>query len=129
MEQEKVDLDYKRIGQKLREERERLNLSRGQLAEIIGLSDYYVGQLERGERRMSLQVLIKIAACLHISLDSLVLGKNTCYHSYVNDDSKNYDRTSNKTWNEIQALLNKCSPQELVLVKKLLETILPYLHS
>lgn len=128
MNQEKEELYYKEIGQKLREERERLNLSRGQFAEIIGLSDYYVGQLERGERRMSLQVLIKIATSLHVSLDNLILGKNNYCDSCVNDISESYDNTYNKTWNEIQSLLKKCSPQELALVNKLLKTILPFLH-
>ncbi|RKL62247.1 XRE family transcriptional regulator [Thermoanaerobacteraceae bacterium SP2] len=47
--------------QRIRKEREKLGLTREKFAEIIGLSDYYVGQLERGERQMSLNVLVKIA--------------------------------------------------------------------
>ena len=63
----KTDIDHRIIGQRIREERENLELSREEFAEIIGLSDYYVGQLERGERQMSLPASVKIATCLHVS--------------------------------------------------------------
>ena len=71
----KVKIDNIAIGKRIREEREKLELSREEFAEIVELSDYYIGQLERGERQMSLPVLVNIADCLHISLDYLIFGK------------------------------------------------------
>ena len=65
-------IDTAAIGQRIREERKKLNLTREELAEILGLSDYYVGQLERGERQMSLPVLIRIVSCLHVSWTTLL---------------------------------------------------------
>jgi len=108
----KTWVDNKAIGMRIRKEREVLNLSREKFAEIIGLSDYYVGQLERGERQMSLPVLVKTANCLHISLDYLVFGISE------------YDNSSNT---ELNNLLNKCSSKELDLLNQLVKTILPYL--
>jgi transcriptional regulator with XRE-family HTH domain len=122
-------LNNKAIGQRMRREREKLDLSREKFAEIIGLSDYYVGQLERGERQMSLPVLVKIANCLHISLDFLIFDI-TNHHAYFAHDAQNSYHTSDTIKDpEINALLNKCSLQELGLIKKIIKTILPYLNN
>lgn len=121
-------IDHKAIGQRMREQREILELSREEFAEIIGLSDYYVGQLERGERQMSLSVLVKIINCLHISLDYLILGQRAPQAYYTHDVRDVYKTEGTNEYEEINILLNKCSPEELKLVKKILQTILPYLR-
>jgi len=121
-----VEINNRNIGQRIREERENLGLSREEFAEIIGLSDYYVGQLERGERQMSLPVLVKIVNCLHVTLDYLIFGKTT-YDGYYAHDARNvYEAGDSNKDTEINSLLNKCSPRELDLVKRLIKIILPY---
>ncbi|MHB1406148.1 MAG: helix-turn-helix domain-containing protein [Desulfitobacteriaceae bacterium] len=136
-------IDNKTVGQRIRQERDKLKLSREEFAEMIGLSDYYVGQLERGERQMSLPVLVKVTHCLHLSLDYLVFGKNHDSPYYLNDTLNPYasnitDLTESsaathafdsyrETRMDVYELINKCSPKELDLVKKLIITILPYM--
>ncbi|HHV98821.1 MAG TPA: helix-turn-helix transcriptional regulator [Clostridiaceae bacterium] len=120
-------IDNKAIGQRIRNERENLGLSREEFAEMVGLSDYYIGQLERGERQMSLPVLVKVSNCLHVSLDFLVFGITSGSAGSVNEPDN--DGTYNVNANgEISSLLEKCSPKELELFKKLIKTILPYLQ-
>jgi transcriptional regulator with XRE-family HTH domain len=118
-------IDTAAIGQRIREERKKLNLTREELAEILGLSDYYVGQLERGERQMSLPVLIRIVSCLHVSLDYLIFGK---YHNADPAVKENQDDYIHAGMEELNELLKKCSPTELELIKKLIKTILPYIN-
>lgn len=125
----KTGFDALSVGQKIREERERFKLSREEFAEIIGLSDYYVGQLERGERQMSLGVLVKIAVCLHLSLDFLIFGQKNNLAYYAHDNQGDYLASDPDTLKEIQLLLNKCSSHELLLIEKLLKTLLPYLNT
>jgi len=120
-----TNIDIKSIGKRIREEREKFGLSREEFAEIIGLSDYYVGQLERGERQMSLPVLIKIANCLHLSTDYLIFGKTDFSHYYIRESSYNYSNISR--YDKIINLLNKCSHKELELIEKLIKVILPYI--
>ncbi|HHW40075.1 MAG TPA: helix-turn-helix domain-containing protein [Syntrophomonadaceae bacterium] len=124
--EKKVEIDTKTIGKRIREEREKLGLSREEFAEIIELSDYYIGQLERGERQMSLPVLVKVANCLHVSLDYLIFGKTTEAAYYLRDAANSYEACGFNIDKGIISLLNKCSPKELELVKKLIKTILPY---
>lgn len=122
-----VELDNKAIGQRIRQERKKLGLSREEFAEIIGLSDYYVGQLERGERQMSLPVLVKVANCLHVSLDYLIFGKVHYSAGSVNENYNIYKiNECSKNSKDIANLLYKCSPKELELITKLIKTILPY---
>ncbi|MDR5659649.1 helix-turn-helix domain-containing protein [Serpentinicella sp. ANB-PHB4] len=124
---EKFEIDNKKIGQRIRKEREQLRLSREELAEILGLSDYYVGQLERGERQMSLPVLVKITNCFHVSLDFLVFGTEKYQNDLFKESDENYKTNTDKYFQEIYDLLMKCSPNELLLFRKLISTILPHI--
>lgn len=124
----KTKIDNVSIGKRIREEREKLGLSREELAELTELSNYYIGQLERGERQMSLPVLVNIARCLHLSLDYLVLGKKADADRLYETGSSYQAGDSSKD-REILSLLDKCSPKELVLIKKLIKTVLPYLEN
>lgn len=124
----KIQLDNKLIGQRIRQERNKFQLSQEEFAEIIGLSDYYIGQLERGERQMSLPVLVKIASSLHISLDYLVFGENSQYANGINETHTTYETHICTQHKEILELIEKCSPQELELFKKIIMTVLPYIN-
>jgi transcriptional regulator with XRE-family HTH domain len=118
-------IDKNNIGQRIRFERENLGLSRDVFAELVDLSEYYIGQLERGERQMSLPVLVRIAHCLHVSLDYIVLGKNLQNTDSINESSDTYLSNKDK---ELNTLLKKCSPNEIEMFKKIIKTILPYLN-
>ncbi len=124
----KVEIDNKAVGQRIREERKKLGLSRGELAEFVGLSDYYIGQLERGERQMSLPVLINITSCLRVPADYLIFGNTGNKKHYVNDPAKIYESHKYGKDMELNNLLNKCSSKELDLIKKIIKTILPYVN-
>ena len=121
-----MDLDLLAIGLRLRKQREKMKLSRGKLAEIVGISDYYIGQLERGQRQMSLPVACGIANCLHISLDYLIWGDGEQVDDELLQDSAGPYNSPDRL-EEIHDLLNRCSDYELELTQDLLRLILPYL--
>ena len=54
-------MDYKRLGERIREERLRLHLTQAQLAEDVDISDTYMGAIERGERSLTLDTLVPIS--------------------------------------------------------------------
>ncbi len=122
-----VVIDNKAVGQRIRQEREKLALTRAELAELVDLSDYYVGQLERGERQMSLPALIKIASCLHVSIDYLVSGSSKQRDYSIHDSTPPAYINKNERTEEIYKLLEKCSQKELDLIRKIIQTILPYI--
>ena len=65
-------MDYLALGKRIREERLRLNLTQEKLSEDIGISTAYLGQIERGERSLTLDKLVKIAVRLGITVDYLL---------------------------------------------------------
>ena len=66
------NVDYKRLGERIREERLHLRLTQAQLAEAIDISDTYMGAIERGERGLSLDTLVMLASRLGVTVDYLL---------------------------------------------------------
>lgn len=65
-------MNYKRLGERIREERRRLNLTQAQLAEDIDISDTYMGAIERGERSLTLDTLVRLVNRLGVTVDYLL---------------------------------------------------------
>lgn len=55
---------YKNLGTKVRELRHAKNLTIAQLAEIASIDDYFLGEIERAEKKPSLDTLLKLAKAL-----------------------------------------------------------------
>lgn len=105
------ELNYVEIGNRIRLEREKFDMTREKLAELLNLSPYFLGQIERGERKMSISTLVNISECLHISIDYL-------FFEQVNINTNN---------NVLHALINKCSEKEINVIESLIKLLLPHL--
>ena len=67
---------YKKLGTRVRKKRKQLGISQEQLSEACCLSSAYIGIIERGNRKLSVETLIKIANALNVNTDYL-LGDST----------------------------------------------------
>jgi len=65
-------MDYKRLGDRIREERLRLKLTQSALAEAIEISDTYMGAIERGERSLTLDTLVRLVNRLGVTVDYML---------------------------------------------------------
>jgi transcriptional regulator with XRE-family HTH domain len=65
-------MDYKRLGERIREERLRLHLTQAALAEDIEISDTYMGSIERGERSLTLDTLVRLVNRLGVTVDYML---------------------------------------------------------
>ena len=104
-------VNYIKIGIRIRFEREAFDMSRENFSEILGISTYFLGQIERGERKMSIDTLVNVCGCLHISIDSLFFEQ----------------RIINTNNNDLNSLIDKCSDKEIKVVESLIKFILPHL--
>ena len=65
-------MNYKRLGERIREERLRLSLTQAQLAEAVDISNTYMGAIERGERSLTLDTLVRLVNRLGVTVDYLL---------------------------------------------------------
>lgn len=65
-------INYSEIGAKIRKQRERIGLTQEQLGEACGLSCSFIGHIERGSRKLSVESLCALASALDISADYLL---------------------------------------------------------
>ena len=62
------------IGERIRKIRKQLKMSREAFAELIDISDIFLGQIERGERSLSIITLTSIATTTGVSTDYILFG-------------------------------------------------------
>ena len=63
---------YEKLGRKIFLLRKSSKFSREKFAEMIGINDYYLGEIERGEKRASLDILFKIAKPFNLKIHELI---------------------------------------------------------
>lgn len=65
-------MDYVALGARVKTKRLENNMTQEQLAEAVDISAVYVGQIERGDRHMTIDTLVKIANVLQVSIEELL---------------------------------------------------------
>lgn len=63
-----------RLSQMIRDKRIELSISQEKLAEMMGVSPSFVGQVERGESLPSIETLFDFVRCLNLDVNSLFFG-------------------------------------------------------
>ena len=106
-------MDYVRLGQRIREERLKLGLTQARLAEDVDISEAYVGQIERGERNLALDTLVRLSNRLGASVD------------YLLKDS--VDDSNDNIINQFRQLTENRSMEHKQLVIDVVKTILSHL--
>lgn len=101
---------YAEIGKNIQAARVQKNMSRETLAELSGLSANFIGNIERGEKAVSLESFINIANALGVSAD--VLLGDVLNNGYQVKSSILCER------------INSLSPKKRALVQELLEVLL-----
>ena len=70
------------------EERQRLHLTQAQLAEDVDISDTYMGAIERGERSLTLDTLVRLVNRLGVTVDYLLADSVTGGDETILDEFK-----------------------------------------
>lgn len=104
-------MNYRLIGERIKQERLNKRLTQEVLAEKANVSVSFLGQIERGERKLSLETFIKLAEALGVSLDYL---------------GKNYIPKTNPELDELVYILRGQSRQEIKMLIDIAKTIFKY---
>lgn len=98
-----MELDYKRIGERIAKRRRQMVIKQNVLAELVGISNNYLSGIECGKEKPSLEVLIRLCNALQVTPDYLLMG-----NMYSNNVPQN-----------IVDGLRLCSEEELSLIQVL----------
>lgn len=108
-----IEIDYKSIGSRLREERKKLHYTQEQVAEAIDITPAFVGHIERNERSMSLDTLIKICKLYGVTID------------YILSDTLPVD--SDNVLEQIRGMLKDKTEEQKAAVLDILSTIIRHI--
>lgn len=104
-------MNRKILGKRIREERIRIGLTQEQVAEFIDVSTTYIGFIERGERSVTLEKLILLAECFHVTIDSLIHETPAPKETTAADD-------------QLLFLWNRASPEEQDKILSIVDIII-----
>lgn len=60
-------MDYKQLGVRVRQQREQNDLTQSQLAKLVGVSSSFIGHIERGEKKASVETVVSLCNAMEIS--------------------------------------------------------------
>lgn len=105
-----MNLDFKKLGVRLRAVREKRKLTQEELAEMIGMSNNFISNIERNYSIPSLETLVKICNALEITPDYVLLDSIYTAKEYLKDD--------------IARMLEKCSEKDIKLIAKFINLLI-----
>lgn len=76
-------LDYSKIGMRICQSRKQKGWSQEELAKLCGVSMSFIGHIERGTRKMSLETFASICSILHCDAAELLWGAPGYYNSVL----------------------------------------------
>ena len=98
------ELNYKKIGERLRKLRKYMGLTQGQVAEILSVGRDAILRIEKGDRKIDLQELMNFSKLYNISMDELTMEEHTINSSDV-VFARGFNELSEKDKKEIISLI------------------------
>ena len=98
------ELNYKKIGERLRKLRKYMGLTQEQVAEILSVGRDAILRIEKGNRKIDLQELMNFSKLYNISMDELTMEEHTINSSDV-AFARGFNELSEKDKKEIISLI------------------------
>ena len=98
------ELNYKKIGERLRKLRKYMGLTQEQVAEILSVGRDAILRIEKGNRKIDLQELMNFSKLYNISMDELIMEEHTINRSDV-AFARGFNELSEKDKKEIISLI------------------------
>ncbi len=105
-----VNIDYQKLGARLKLQREAKQITQEALAAVCGLSNNYISNIERNRSIPSLETVVSLCTALDITPDALLCDSLSTRSAYI--------------WDEIGAKLQQLRPKNLILVSKFVSLLL-----
>lgn len=73
--EQRYNIDYKAIGQRIKKARKAIGITQGQLAELAYVTTNYIAKLETNRTACSLETMTNICNALKTDINMLILGE------------------------------------------------------
>ena len=107
-------------GERLRGIRESMKMNREEFSEKIDITDSFLGQIERGERALSVKTLRKVVKYTGVSADYLLFGKDTNNETIQKINNILFEELENKN----NFIIDKKLAQVTAFLKKFCDGVL-----
>ena len=97
-----MEINYKDIGIRIKQERFNQNITQEKLAEISGISVTHMSNIENANTKLSLPVLVNIANALNCNANIILFG--------------NTNSNLNASLSMISKILSDCSSEERIII-------------
>ena len=105
------EVDYAKIGQRIRSLRQSKNMTQAELSALVDCSNNYLSHIETAQCKVSLSMLLKLSYALGESIEYFLLDTPyACAETIIN--------------REISKKLAKCSPFTLNAASKMIDILL-----
>ncbi len=105
------EIDFAKIGQRIKAARMEKGLSQGELGELIGCSNNHMSHVEVGQTKVSLTMLMRLSVVLEKDFDYFLLDTPYVRRDRIIDS-------------EILKKMEKCSPATLISISKIIDILL-----
>ena len=105
------ELDYEKVGQRIKAARMEKNLNQADLGALVGCSNNHISHVEIGQTKVSLPLLLKIATSLDKDFDYFLLDT----------PSTSRERLINT---ELAEKLNQCNTTTLITISKIIDALI-----
>ena len=98
------ELNYKKIGERLRKLRKYMGLTQEQVAEILNVGRDAILRIEKGDRKIDLQELMTFSKLYNISIDELTAEEHSINRNNI-IFARGFNKLSEKDKKEIISLI------------------------
>lgn len=113
LEKQLEEIDFKKVGLRIKEVRKLKEMTQAELATICGCTSNHLSAVENGTNKPSIELVMRISIALNQSVDYFLMDAPHAYPKYKIDS-------------QISEKLDRCDLKMLKLVDELLDSLLDY---
>lgn len=111
-----TEINFKQLGKRVVAKRTEQNLMQKDLAEKLGIAVNHLSDIERGVKRPSLELLMKISSFFDTPVDYFLMDQPHACRSYAINE-------------ELATILQQCSPESVRFIYKTAKNMIEYQDS
>lgn len=111
-----TEIDYQKLGCRIRDKRKSKGIQQKDMAIAINTAINHLSDVERGRKKPSLELLMRISAYLDTPVDYFLMeNPHSCKGYLINA--------------ELASTLRQCTPQSLMVISNLAQNMIAYQQS